>query len=121
LLAAKERIEGQVFNIGYGKDYSIGEIAEIAGSIKGIRPKIQVVPSRLRPYDVTRLVCDNTKVVNLTGWKPETGLEEGLRKTIEWYEKNGCTWEWERRYAYTSGETDDERFPRGKTRLRIRS
>jgi nucleoside-diphosphate-sugar epimerase len=98
-LAAKGGIEGEVFNVGSGKDYSVGEIAGAAGSImRGGQQKIRIDKSRLRPYDVTRLVCDSSKVRNLTGWKPEIELEDGLRKTLEWYKLNGYTWEWERRY-----------------------
>lgn len=99
-LAVKGGIEGEVFNVGSGKDYSIKEIAEVAGTIvKGGLPTIRIDKSRLRPYDVTRLVCDSSKIRNLTGWKPELTLEEGLRKTYEWYNSNGGTWEWERRYS----------------------
>ena len=100
-LADKEGIEGEVFNVGSGMDYSVREIAELASSImRNGRTKIRVDPSRLRPYDVSRLVCDNTKIGNLTNWKPEVSLEDGLRKTIEWYKANSQTWEWERRYSF---------------------
>ena len=100
MLATKEGIEGQVFNIGYGKDYSVREIADkIASIMGGGHVPIRVEVSRLRPYDVSRLVCDSSKLRNLTGWKPEVTLEEGLRRTIEWYKANGCAWEWERRYS----------------------
>ena len=42
---------------------------------------------RLRPKDseVFRLWGDNTLISSLTGWKPGVTIEEGLRKTIEWY------------------------------------
>jgi len=100
LLAAKEGIEGEVFNIGSGKDYSVKEIAETVSSImKGGRAKIRVDTSRLRPYDVTRLVCDSSKIASLTGWKTEVTFEDGLRRTVEWYKANRYTWEWERRYS----------------------
>jgi len=99
MLADKEGIEGQVVNIGTGKDHSVKEIAERIGLImrEGII-KIGVDKSRLRPYDVSRLTCDNSKLVHLTGWKPEVTFEEGLRKTVDWYESNGRMWEWERKY-----------------------
>jgi dTDP-glucose 4,6-dehydratase len=100
LLADKEGVEGRVFNIGSGKDYSVREIAEMACSImRAGRPKVSVDTSRLRPYDVTRLVCDSSKLMNVTGWKTEVTFEDGLRRTIEWYRANGQTWEWERRYS----------------------
>lgn len=101
LLAEKEGIEGEVFNVGSGEDHSVREIAEMATLImKGGKAKIRVDTSRLRPYDVSRLICDSSKIRNLTGWKPETAFEEGLRKTVEWYNENGRSWEWERRYLY---------------------
>jgi dTDP-glucose 4,6-dehydratase len=99
MLMSKEGIEGQVFNIGSGKDYSVEELAKAISSImKGGPVRIKVDPSRMRPFDVSRLVCDSSKLKNLTGWKPEVELEEGLRRTVEWYQRNGYTWEWERRY-----------------------
>jgi nucleoside-diphosphate-sugar epimerase len=42
---------------------------------------------RMRPEksEVFRLWCDNTLVHELTGFKPEFSLEQGLRKTVEWF------------------------------------
>ena len=42
---------------------------------------------RVRPNksEVFRLFCDNKKIFNLTGYKPEFSLEEGLRKTVNWF------------------------------------
>jgi len=100
MLATKDGIEGEVFNIGSGTDYSVKEIAERTISImKPNRARIRVDKSRLRPYDVSRLVCDSSKVRNLTGWKPEVTFDDGLRRTVEWYRTNNQTWEWERRYS----------------------
>jgi dTDP-glucose 4,6-dehydratase len=100
MLATKQGIDGEVFNVGSGRDYSVKELAEATGLImRNGQMKIRLDKSRLRPYDVSRLICDNSKVRKLTGWKPEVSLEEGLRRTVQWYKENGNTWEWERRYA----------------------
>ena len=42
---------------------------------------------RLRPAnsEVMRLCGDSTRIRRLTGWQPEVSLEEGLRRTIEWF------------------------------------
>ena len=37
---------------------------------------------------VKRRLADITKIKNLVGWEPETSLEDGLKKTIEWYKNN---------------------------------
>ena len=41
---------------------------------------------RIRPEnsEVQRLVCDNTKIKNATGYKQSVDLEQGLKKTIDW-------------------------------------
>jgi nucleoside-diphosphate-sugar epimerase len=42
--------------------------------------------NRVRPPDseVERLVADTTKAKTLLGWEPAVGLDEGLRRTIDW-------------------------------------
>ena len=44
-------------------------------------------PERLRPTgsEVYRLLGSNEKIKRLTGWAPRFSLEEGLKKTIEWF------------------------------------
>jgi nucleoside-diphosphate-sugar epimerase len=44
---------------------------------------------RKRPEksEVQRLWCDNTKIEKLTGFKPSLSLEDGLKKTIDWFKK----------------------------------
>ncbi len=35
--------------------------------------------------EVVRLVCDNTKILKKTNWKPKIKFDKGLDKTINWY------------------------------------
>jgi nucleoside-diphosphate-sugar epimerase len=44
-------------------------------------------PKRIRPgkSEVQRLWCDNTKINSLTGFIPQVGIEEGLKRTAEWF------------------------------------
>jgi nucleoside-diphosphate-sugar epimerase len=44
---------------------------------------------RIRPEksEVNRLWCDNSKIKSLTGFEPQINIEEGLKKTIEWFTK----------------------------------
>ncbi|MBI1936244.1 GDP-mannose 4,6-dehydratase [Candidatus Woesearchaeota archaeon] len=90
---------GEVVNMGSGKDWSIKEMAEIAGSLMGYSSvDIEVINRRLRPLDVERLQADYSKMNRLTGWKPTTGFQEGLKKTIDWFKGNGSQWIWERKF-----------------------
>ena len=51
---------------------------------------IELDPKRVRPKssEVDRLVCDNTKLMNHSLWKPTYTLKSGLKETIEWFMAN---------------------------------
>lgn len=99
-LMKSDKAVGQVVNLGSGKDYSIEEIAKIIGRILSNSDiKVTVEKNRLRPWDVERLLCNYGKMTELTGWKPEIGFEEGLKKLINWYQKNSKKWIWETKFA----------------------
>ncbi|HDM78899.1 MAG TPA: hypothetical protein ENG51_20930, partial [Deltaproteobacteria bacterium] len=40
------------------------------------------------PTIKTRLCLDTSKAKELLNWEPKVNLDEGIRKTIEWYKKN---------------------------------
>lgn len=42
---------------------------------------------RPKKSEVQRLWCDNTKIEKLTGFKPSLSIEDGLKKTIDWFKK----------------------------------
>jgi len=77
---------GETFNLGTGEEISIAAVAELIFRIMGKQPKIQVEPARLRPEksEVMRLISDNRKAKEVLGWQPKVGMEEGLRRTIDW-------------------------------------
>lgn len=87
---------GKVVNLGYGADWSVAELAEALGKLLGWRKiDITIDEARLRPLDVERLCCDNSRIKQMIGWEPEISVAEGLRKTIEWHRGNGKRWIWE--------------------------
>nr|WP_294858260.1 NAD-dependent 4,6-dehydratase LegB [uncultured Fluviicola sp.] len=81
------QLSGQDVNISTHNEISIGDLANEL--IRQINPDavIKQEKQRLRPEnsEVFRLFGDNSKLLQYTGWKPETTLEEGLRQTIEWF------------------------------------
>ena len=86
-LAECDKAVGKTVNIGSGSEIAMGDLASMI--IKKINPKAKVVSeeARKRPKnsEVERLICDNTLIKKLTGWKPEVTLEEGVSATIEWF------------------------------------
>ena len=78
---------GMELNIATGKDVSMRHTLDTIASIMDAKVEFKVDPQRLRPAksEVMRLQGDSTLLRSLTGWKPRFSLEEGLRKTVEWF------------------------------------
>lgn len=86
-LAQTEGIEGQDFNISTGTEISMADtLAKIAEIMKADVEYV-VDSQRLRPSksEVFRLCGDNTKITSMTPWRPSVSIEEGLKRTIEWF------------------------------------
>ncbi len=89
-VAESDQALGHVVNIGSGREISVAELIELLVRVSGKRARVVSDVDRLRPpgSEVERLLCDNTRAREWAGWKPEVGLEEGLRRTAEWVAAN---------------------------------
>jgi UDP-glucose 4-epimerase len=78
---------GEVFNGGTGRTVTIGDMVETLCSITGCNKPIQHDSARTRPAksEVMALLADNAKLEKAAGWQPDTSLEEGLSRTIDWW------------------------------------
>jgi nucleoside-diphosphate-sugar epimerase len=93
-----ESIEGETINIGTSKTWKMKDILTlIKKQTKTQEKPVTLDKTRLRPNDVKTLITDNSKAQKLLNWKPKTPFQEGLRKTIQWYLKNGKLWGYEKR------------------------
>ena len=79
---------GETINLGSGREVKIRDLVFLMAKLLGKQVKIERDPTRLRPFDVERLLCDYTKARKILEWEPKVSLEEGLRKTIEWITNN---------------------------------
>jgi len=79
------QLENAPYNIGSGIDYSIKELAVLMARVVGIECAIEWDTSK--PDGTPQKLLDSTRLLSL-GWKARTGLEEGLKKTYEWYKKS---------------------------------
>jgi GDP-4-dehydro-6-deoxy-D-mannose reductase len=84
-LSLEKGTEGDVYNIGTGKTYSMKEILEMLLGISGIDLKIEVDPRRLRPSDVPVLLSDSSKFRKLTGWEPQIPLRQSLKDLLDYW------------------------------------
>lgn len=77
---------GHTFNLGYGKEISIGDLVMLIASLSGHTVTVEADPERIRPEgsEVVRLLADNTQAQRVLKWQPEVSLEDGLTRTIAW-------------------------------------
>lgn len=75
---------GSVYNIGFGKGYTINEVAKKIGEVNAGLPSLQLNHLPQRPFDVHYNVLDHKKLTALTGWNPVVSLEEGLVHSANW-------------------------------------
>lgn len=89
-LAECDQAVGQDVNMATGKDISIGELVELIFEVSGCQAEIVTEKERIRPEksEVMRLCGSAERLESLTGWRPRTPLEEGLRKTWEWFSRH---------------------------------
>ena len=83
-----EGARGEAFNAGGGRSYAVREVVELICRIAGsdVEPDIQ---GQAIPYrEIDRQYVDSSKLHELTGWQPRVSLEEGLRRTVDWYRAN---------------------------------
>lgn len=98
-LAECDSAIGRDVNVGSGSEISVGDLAAKLIGITGSEAHIVTDEVRLRPgkSEVERLLASNALACELTGWKPEVPLDEGLRRTVEWFgdEGNRSRYKWD--------------------------
>jgi NAD dependent epimerase/dehydratase len=86
LAGCKESI-GKSVNVGSGREISIGDLALLIGRIVGVDVEVISDHQRMRPgsSEVERLLSDNSLIKSLMDYAPTVTLEEGIRRTVEWF------------------------------------
>jgi CDP-glucose 4,6-dehydratase len=79
------RAAGEAFNAGGDRPHSVLEVVELACKVAGTGVRPDVRGTGTPAGEITRQWVDSTKLRTLSGWAPQVSLEEGLRRTVEWY------------------------------------
>ncbi|WP_066387425.1 UDP-glucose 4-epimerase GalE [Helicobacter himalayensis] len=75
--------QSEVFNVGYGRGYSVSEVVEMVKKVSGV--DFKVIDSAPRTGDPAILVADNFKIKHLTSWKPQfDDLAFIIKSAYEW-------------------------------------
>ncbi len=76
-------VEGKVYNGGNGNRYTLNHVWNVLQKIEGVSIPAQYGPPR--PGDVLHSQAGTAAAVRDLGHAPRFTLEEGLRRTLEWY------------------------------------
>jgi dTDP-glucose 4,6-dehydratase len=86
------KVHGEVINLATGRDLSIEAIADLVLERLG-KPKSLKVHTPERPGQVERHIGSTERAERLLGWRARTSFEQGLDRTIGWYNDNRAWWE----------------------------
>ncbi|RZD37996.1 MAG: hypothetical protein CXT78_15420 [Thaumarchaeota archaeon] len=82
--------EGEIFNVGSGKDHSIEDVIKIVQS--KLKKDLTVSWGNVEKQRIFETnnpwIADISKIKKELKWNPKIDLEKGLFKTFEWYKKN---------------------------------
>jgi nucleoside-diphosphate-sugar epimerase len=85
---AKTLSHGDIFNVGYGKQHSVGDVVALVKEITKRDVPVSLSAGQPRLGDqVQRWEADMTYSRSQLGFRPTTSLKEGLGKLIEWHQK----------------------------------
>ena len=84
-LLALESGDNDIFCIGTGRGVSVNELYNTLATIIGYNPEIVRAPKR--PGDIYLAYFNCQKAERVLGWEPQTSLEEGIAKTVEFFRK----------------------------------
>ncbi len=87
----KDEIAFDVFNIGSGQRTTVGELAQWALEAAGHKPNALQF-GKSAPESLAFRALDVSKAGEILGWSPRVTIRDGVRQTVEWWERNRAVW-----------------------------
>jgi CDP-glucose 4,6-dehydratase len=82
---------GEAFNAGTGEPRSVRAVVELVCRLAGTGVTPEVRGAGIPAGEIDRQWVDSSKLRALSGWVPNVTLEDGLRRTIDWYRRYPIT------------------------------
>lgn len=77
-------IEGAI-NVAAGEEVTIRDLVERIAALTETRSQLEIGAIPYRPNEIWRMRADNQLARQVLGWTPKVSLEEGLRRTVQWF------------------------------------
>jgi GDP-L-fucose synthase len=86
LAVEKQQTAFELVNVGLGQNISIKQLVEKI--VKSSGKNIDIEFDTTKPTIPTKVILNIDKAHQVFNWKPQTSLDEGIKKTIGWYKEN---------------------------------
>lgn len=85
-MLALEKSEGdyQAFNVGYGQNISIEQIAIVLARILGVEHITPEITKKFRAGDTRHSIADISRIQKTLGFQPSVSFEQGMEELVEW-------------------------------------
>jgi GDP-L-fucose synthase len=84
----KQTSKFELYNVGYGKSIAISDLVRKIIECSG--KKLEIKYDLSKPSIKTKVSLDIARAKSSLGWSPKFSLDEGIKKTMEWYRRNKC-------------------------------
>jgi CDP-glucose 4,6-dehydratase len=84
----RDEVRGQAFNAGGGRPHRVGDVVELIARLSGTGVEADIRGTGNPEGEIDRQWVDPAKLRETCGWEPLVDLEQGLRRTIEWYREH---------------------------------
>jgi UDP-glucuronate 4-epimerase len=81
--SASSRAPYRLYNIGNNQPVELGHYIEVLEDALGMQAQKNLLP--LQPGDVPDTYADVQELIQDTGYKPDTSVEDGVRRFVDWY------------------------------------
>lgn len=88
IISEEIKIQGEIFNCGYGKERTLGEVVEKVRAYLKVEGKIIFGAKDSREFEVKKWESDISKAKKVLNWKPLMSFETSVEKICEWFKKN---------------------------------
>ncbi len=89
VLAVERCDDPEPINLGTGREISIADLARRIADVAGFAGELRFDASQ--PDGQPRRCLETSRARERFGWIARTSLEDGLERTVRWYEEHGCT------------------------------
>ena len=79
---------GDIYNVGSGKESKLFEAANMIKKYTGFDRELNWGSMENRSFDTSHWLADISHIQKELNWTPENTLEDGIRKTVEWFKNN---------------------------------